>query len=172
MQEEWEDVYANHVEAVFRYLMCFLGHREDALDLSQETFVKAFGRWKSFTGSSSLRTWLIAIAHNLAVDRVRKAERQRLLQKLLRQQPTQGVEMPEEIAQMNEARQELYLHIRHLKADHRAVVALRGLQEFSVQEAADILGWTESKVKVTYHRAIKSLSGHYKEGEQNVYEVV
>jgi RNA polymerase sigma-70 factor (ECF subfamily) len=103
---------------------------------------------------------------------VRKAQRQRLLQKLLRHVPTEQAEMPDEIARMNETRQELYRGIRMLKPDQRAVVALRGLQEMSVQETAGVLGWSESKVKVTYHRAIKSLGGHVQEGERNAYELV
>jgi RNA polymerase sigma-70 factor (ECF subfamily) len=54
-----------------------------------------------------------------------------------------------------------------LKKDYRQVVILRALKDFSVRETAEILGWTESKVRVTYHRALQKMKqsiGHDAEG--------
>lgn len=67
--------------------------------------------------------------------------------------------MPEEMLSQSETKRELYLEIQNLKPDYRAVVILKGIQELSNQEVADVLGWSESKVRVTFHRAVKSLGG-------------
>lgn len=61
---EWTDVYEEHAEYVFRFLMYFLGNREDAEDVTQETFLKAFHKQDSYKQQASIRTWLITIARH------------------------------------------------------------------------------------------------------------
>lgn len=158
LKEEWAEIYQSQVGHVFRFLMYFLGNREDAEDLTQETFIKAFNGWERFDGRSGVRTWLTAIARNLALDRLRKKQRTQLLQRLLRHTTqVEAVELPPEVLTQDESKRELYAAIQTLKPDYRAVVILKGIQEVENAEAALILGWSESKVRVTFHRAIKAL---------------
>lgn len=156
---EWTDVYEEHAEYVFRFLMYFLGNREDAEDVTQETFLKAFHKQDSYKQQASIRTWLITIARHQAVDRVRRQQRGKLLQNMFRRDRPEPMPMPEEMLSQSETKRELYLEIQNLKPDYRAVVILKGIQELSNQEVADVLGWSESKVRVTFHRAVKSLGG-------------
>ncbi|MGZ6507370.1 MAG: RNA polymerase sigma factor [Tumebacillaceae bacterium] len=154
---DWADVYEEHVGHVYKFLMYFLGNREDAEDLTQETFIKAFHGWNKFDRRSSVRTWLVAISRNLALDRLRKKQRTQLLQRLLSHQPVTPVELPQEVLSLDESKRELYDAIQTLRPDYRAAVILKGIQEHSNTETALILGWSESKVRVTFHRAVKSL---------------
>lgn len=156
---EWTDVYEEHADIVFRFLMYFLGNREDAEDVTQETFLKAFHKQDSYKQQASIRTWLITIARHQAIDRVRRKQRGKLLQNLFRREQPEQIALPEEMLFQSETKRELYLEIQNLKPDYRAVVILKGIQELTNQEVADILGWSEGKVRVTFHRAIKSLGG-------------
>lgn len=170
--DDWASVYEEHVEYVFRFLMYYLGNRQEAEDIAQETFIKAFGRWEQFDKRSGVRTWLVAIARNLAVDRVRKNQRGKLLQVLFRREATESAPLPEEFLSHDETRRELYVAIQGLKPDYRAVVILKGIQEYSNLEVAAILGWSESKVKVTFHRAVKSLGATLVKDEEEAYGLV
>lgn len=60
---------------IYGFVKRMVRSEEDALDISQEVFVRAFQAIDRFDGRSGLRTWLFRIAHNLCVDRARRAER-------------------------------------------------------------------------------------------------
>lgn len=64
-----------------------------------------------------------------------------------------------------EKERKLHLHqvISNLKQHYRDVVILRGIEELSIKETASVLNWSESKVKVTFHRALKALKPKVKE---------
>src|ERR1041385_3070379 len=64
-------VYMLYEGSVYRYAYYLLGHSEDAADVKQETFIKAYQAIGSFRGDSSLLTWLIRICVNLCRDRLR-----------------------------------------------------------------------------------------------------
>lgn len=66
------DAYQNRI---LGYVKRMVKDPEDALDITQEVFIKAFQAFDRFDGRSSLRTWLFRIAHNLCIDRARKNDR-------------------------------------------------------------------------------------------------
>jgi RNA polymerase sigma-70 factor, ECF subfamily len=171
--EEWSQVYEENVQYVFRFLMYYLGNREDAEDVTQETFVRAFNHWEGFAKRSSARTWLISIARNLAYDWLRKNRRTKLLLRVFRREESVAeLNGPEERLSQGESKRELYRAIQSLKPDYRTVAILRGIQDYSNTEVADILGWSESKVKVTFHRAVKSLGKKLIVEEEESYGLV
>lgn len=73
------DAFSKIVDAyqarIFGFVKRMVRSDEDAMDISQEVFVRAFQAVERFDGRSGLRTWLFRIAHNLCVDRARRAER-------------------------------------------------------------------------------------------------
>ncbi|MBX3118974.1 MAG: sigma-70 family RNA polymerase sigma factor [Fimbriimonadaceae bacterium] len=66
------DVFQNRL---FGFVRRMVHDREEAMDITQETFIRAYQSISRFDGRSSLRTWLFRIAHNLCIDRARKADR-------------------------------------------------------------------------------------------------
>ncbi|WP_017185852.1 RNA polymerase sigma factor [Alkalibacillus haloalkaliphilus] len=151
----WFDLYADDV---YRFLAFRLGS-PDVEDLVQDVFIKAIDHSHSFKGDASPKTWLLTIARNLAVDYTRKnkvRDWRRLLQYEEYQNPKVD-QSPEEIYEQKEASSLLYQFISELKPNYQEVLLLRGIEEMSVREVAAVLGWSESKVSVTYHRAIKAL---------------
>lgn len=152
---DWSAIYEEHVEAVYQFLYNMLGNKHDAQDVTQETFVKAFHKLDSFDYHSKLRTWLIAIGRNLAIDRIRRNQRGAVLLGVFQREQRTEPDSSEQLIQ-SETRAELLSVIRTLNPDYRTIVILK-MQDFTSAEIATILNWNEGKVRVGYHRAIKML---------------
>jgi RNA polymerase sigma-70 factor, ECF subfamily len=151
----WFREYNNDI---FNFLIYYTGTK-DVEDLVQETFVKAVRNIDKFKGDSNPKTWLISIARNAAIDESRKRRKEET--KRNRLLSFNGLEVtpdpPEIIVELNEMKFELYTAIRQLKQSYYDVLMLRGINELSVQETAQTLKWSEAKVNLTYHRALKAL---------------
>ncbi|WP_223701805.1 RNA polymerase sigma factor [Sutcliffiella deserti] len=161
------DVYQPYNQDVYQFCLYFTNNIEEAKDLTQETFIKALHSIGSFQGKSSIRTWIISIARNTTIDYHRKKKFQRLLPTLWAREQVRNDRTPADYADTNADWEVLQNALSCLKKDYRQVVILRALKDFSVRETAEILGWTESKVRVTYHRALKKMKdsiGHDTEG--------
>jgi RNA polymerase sigma-70 factor (ECF subfamily) len=160
MREENEitDWFKEYHNDIYNFLIYYTGSM-DVEDFVQETFVKAVRNIHKFKGGSSPRTWLISIARNVVIDASRKRrkeeiKRNRFLQFSL---TAKGSDSPEEIVGLSETKLELYMAIRMLKQSYYDVLMLRGINELSVKETAQALNWSESKVNLSYHRALKTL---------------
>ncbi|UCZ51400.1 RNA polymerase sigma factor [Bacillus shivajii] len=150
----WFEKYSDDI---YNFLIYYTGST-DVEDYVQEVFIKALRNYHSFKGDSNPKTWLFSIARNVAVDEMRKRKKEtKKQQKSMKQKKESSLKTPEEVYQLNESKKELYQIIRTLKSNYRDVLILRGIKEFTVQETAEILNWTENKVKVTYHRALKAV---------------
>ncbi|SEQ30498.1 RNA polymerase sigma factor [Piscibacillus halophilus] len=149
---EWFDRYADDI---YRFLAYYTSS-PDVEDLVQEVFIKAIDRFDSFKGNSSPKTWLFTIARNLAIDEARKRKRQDW-RKLINTYQSENEQSPEELYQLTESKSQLYEAIHKLKPTYRDVIILRGIEELSIAEAADVLKWSENKVRVTFYRALKAL---------------
>ena len=161
------DVYQPYHQDVYQYCLYFTNNIEEAKDLTQETFVKALHSIESFQGKSSTRTVIITNARNKTIEFYRKRKFRRLLPEKWRREQSGGGISPAELADKGADWEVLQLVLSNLKKDYRQVVILRALKDFSVRETAEILGWTESKVRVTYHRALQKMKqsiGHDTEG--------
>lgn len=154
---DWERVYEEYADDVHRFLLLLLRHEADADDVRQETFIRAFTHWETFRHSSGVRTWLLSIARNLALDRLRKNKRRELLHRLLRRQPEPAAPTPEMLFATDERRKMLHRLMQDLPDAYRLVLILRGLKELTTAEAAEILDWPPQKVHLTYHRAQQAL---------------
>lgn len=164
--EQWFIEYSHDV---YHFLIYYTG-KSDVEDLVQEVYIKALHNLHHFKGDSSPKTWLITIARNLAIDLHRKKRlAQYLPEQLLRAFPS-NIRTPEQELELKEEFQVLYQAIRQLKRSYRDVVLLRGIQELTTEETAEILGWSTNRVNVTLHRAIKELKkGHILGQKEGVF---
>ena len=136
----FEEVYRRFREAVYVIGVLELGDPEEAQDLVQETFRRAWSAAPTLDDPSRIRSWLLAIARNLCVDLAKKAMRRpRVMQDLsaLRVSNPETGPLPDAI------RQEKARHVQTLIASipekFRLVLAMRMLQEKSYQEIAETL---------------------------------
>lgn len=142
-------------------------NREQAEDLVQEVYIKVLRSYKRFKGKSSEKTWLLSIARHVAIDffRKQKSRRRKISGNLDwdEEQLCDVQPLPEEIAIQKEEIQLLYRCLERCTIDQQLVIVLRFIQSLSITETAEALGWTESKVKTTQHRALKVLKKYMEE---------
>ncbi|RFU69057.1 RNA polymerase sigma factor SigX [Bacillus sp. V59.32b] len=161
MDSVFQELYEKYHHDLFQFLFYLVKNRETAEDLVQEVYIRVMKSYDRFEGKSSEKTWLFSIARNAAIDHFRKQKswKQKLYesfdwdgQQIKDQQP-----LPEEIALQNENIRWIYKSLDHCTVDQRSVVILRYIQALSISETAEVLKWTESKVKTTQHRALKAV---------------
>lgn len=164
MDESFQRLYEKYHQDIFQFLYYLVKDREQAEDLVHEVYIKVLKSYSSFEGRSSEKTWLFSIARHVAIDFFRKQKtlRQRIMEKfdLDQAQIADQEPLPEEIALQREEIQMLYQAMNDCNVNQRTVLILRFIKELSVAETAEVLGWTESKVKTTQHRALKVLKNY------------
>lgn len=166
-------LYDSYHQDVFQFLIYLVRNRQTAEDLVQEVYVRVIRAYSKFEGKSSEKTWLFSIAKNVAIDHFRKqtVRKKRLFESFdweTMQLATSDM-LPEDIVLLNDEMKALLVELDHCTGDQKMVIIMRYFQEFSIAETAEVLKWTEGKVKTTQHRAIKALrqrlSAKEKEGK-------
>ncbi|MFT8321478.1 MAG: RNA polymerase sigma factor SigX [Bacillus sp. (in: firmicutes)] len=161
MNSVFDEIYNKYHHDVFQFLFYMVQHKETAEDLVQEVYIRVLKSYHRFEGKSTEKTWLFSIARNVAIDHFRKNTnlKSRVMEKFdwSKQQIKADDLLPEEITLQSEEVQYLYKALKKCTVDQRSVIIMRYIQELSIAETAESLGWTESKVKTTQHRALKAL---------------
>jgi len=149
--------------SIFFLLLSLLGDESEAEDVAQETAIKVYLNLKNFRGEAKFRTWVLSIARNEGLGRLRKtgARREDSLDAGTDDQTgdytpailTSWREVPSEALERQELGALLRQAIERLPAIYRNVVLLRDIEEMDVRETAAALGITEGAVKVRLHRA-------------------
>ncbi|RFU65577.1 RNA polymerase sigma factor SigX [Peribacillus glennii] len=159
MDSVFQEIYEKYHHHLYQFLFYLVKNRETAEDLVQEVYIRVLKSYHRFEGKSSEKTWLFSIARNVAIDHFRKQKswKQRLVESFDwdRQNVRDTCPLPEEVALQNENIRLVYNALDHCTVDQRSVTILRYIQSLSIAETAKVLGWTESKVKTTQHRALK-----------------
>lgn len=146
-----------HREAVFRLAYLLLGSADDAEDVAQETFIRAFARLDRLDPARPARPWFLRIAANLARNRYRAWWRYRRRTDQFTAEAGERISSPEaETHQQMQAR-ELWHAVQRLPRKQQEVVYLRYFLDLSVQETAEALSVPEGTVKSRQHRALIAL---------------
>ena len=139
---------------------------EDAQELAQDAFVRAFTSIGKFRGDSSFSTWLYRITINVCTDFLRKRNRAILIsmeQGAATNDNEQGIQIaeeapgPDEIAEKNQLKELIKDAMDSLSADHRQVLILRDILDMSYKEIADTLNVNEGTIKSRISRARSGL---------------
>ena len=161
MEAIFNELYKKYHHQLYNFLFYMVQSKEQTEDLVQEVYIRVLKSYQHFKGESNEKTWLIAIARNVAIDYFRKQKgiNQRLLKKveMIHLPIKDESPLPEEIVFQSEEKRLMYRCLEKCTIDQRSVIILRYIQELSILETAEVLGWKESKVKTTQHRAIKQL---------------
>ncbi|MES5860474.1 RNA polymerase sigma factor [Bacillus cereus group sp. RP29] len=155
-QKELTEWFNKYGDSILTYTLLMVRDYQQAEDLTQETFIKAYRHQQQFEQKSSVKTWLFSIAHNVTKDYFRKKHPiQHYLGLTMEEKDYKPI--PEQIVAMNFQNEQLYRTIQQLKPSYRHVIILRKLKEFSTKETVFVLNWSESKVKMTLKRALVEL---------------
>ena len=160
-----EDAFEALVRAcekqVYLLALRYTNNPADALDISQETFIKAFRNLKKFKGDSSPETWVYRIAVNTALDFVRRNARRSETSLYVTDEDgkEQALDIPDDryspakAAEQADMREQLKKAIAMLPEEQRQVLVLRDINDFSYQQISEILDVSEGTVKSRLFRA-------------------
>jgi RNA polymerase sigma-70 factor (ECF subfamily) len=136
---------------VFNYLLRLVSNREDALDVSQETFLKAYQNLRKLDDPARFSAWLFRIAHNEAFSLLRRRKPEAELAGEPRPRNTGGRMLPVEVSLAVESA------LKRLNEDQREAVLLKVYQGFKFEEMAEILECPVSTVKSRLYTALDLL---------------
>ena len=140
----FEELVARHRDKIYARAFSMMRNEDEALDLSQEAWVKGWQRLKQFQGESSFVTWMTRIVINLCLDQLRKQKRQRAESIELMAEESGGVERqmpvvtanPTEGLERRELRQRIDKALNQLSVEHRTVLVLHEFEELEYKEIA------------------------------------
>ncbi|CAM3039545.1 RNA polymerase sigma factor [Paenibacillus sediminis] len=153
---DWEQIWRQHWQEIYRFIAYRVSDRQEAEDLTQETFLRAIRTEARYIENNDNIVGLLkTIARNLIIDKWRSSKKTNnqvpLEMEFAISSPEKGPE--EEVVQMDEVRRALSL----LNEEQQQVITYRLLRGFSVKDTAELLGKSESSIKTTQFRAIEMI---------------
>lgn len=149
----WTALMRQHQEPIFRYAYLLMGDADEAEDIVQETFVRAYRALERFDTQRPMRPWLLRIAANLASNRRRSLGRYfSALQRLFLQEKPDQKSVEQQSSQAGRAHQ-VWEAVQQLKPADAQVIYLRYFLDLSTDEVAQTLNVPAGTVKSRLHRA-------------------
>jgi RNA polymerase sigma-70 factor, ECF subfamily len=162
--EAFELLVRRYMQKAFRIALDFTHDTEEAKDLSQDAFLRAFSRIKQFDGRSSFYTWFYRLVVNLCLDHTRR--KGRVVWERLEKETEGGTEpvelvdrssMPDGEAIADEAKRRADQTLSAMPNKQRTAFLLRNHQGLSIPDIAKVMKTTEGTVRVYLHRAVAAL---------------
>jgi RNA polymerase sigma-70 factor (ECF subfamily) len=160
----FDSLVRKYMEKAFRIAFDFTRDKEEAKDLSQEAFLRAFSRIKQFDGRSTFYTWFYRLVVNLCLDYARRKGRVRWrsLDGMLEENPERAEladsgSAPEQQAMAGEAKRRAESTLKSMPDKQRTAFLLRNHQGLPIADIAKVMKTTEATVRVYLHRAVAAL---------------
>lgn len=157
------ELVRRYQDRLYNAVVHIVGCRVEAEDVVQDAFVQAFVKLSSFKHDSKFYTWLYRIAFNVSISR-RRRRRTELSVEFSREttgdEPVDDEVSPSASLEQEEQRIQLQQAMKLLSDEHRAIIVLRHIEEFSYEEIADVLDIAVGTVRSRLHRARAQLLEH------------
>jgi RNA polymerase sigma-70 factor, ECF subfamily len=161
----WEELVRQHTRQVYGLCFRFTNSAQEAQDLTQEVFLRAFKTIKTFRSTEgSFHTWLARVTRNLLIDHYRRTRQERVTDSIEEQLPMleeaggAAAVRPDQALAGREAAAILQATLQKLSPDLREAVILRDLQEMEYREIAEVLAIPEGTVKSRINRGRAELA--------------
>lgn len=145
---EFEEVYKQYFEDVYKYALALTHDKQIAEEITQETFFKALNAIDKFDGRCTLYVWLCQIAKNTYFT-----NRKRAIKRSELEETAQSDDSIEDRMLRKETLFEIHKVLHTLDEPYKEVFSLRAFGELSFRQIGELFGKTESWARVTYHRA-------------------
>jgi RNA polymerase sigma-70 factor (ECF subfamily) len=162
---DFEALVLENQKRVYNLALKMTGNTEDAYDISQEAFIKAYKALSSFRGESSFGVWIYRLTSNLCIDFLRREKKRKTSSLVYINNSDDEQEMeipdlssePEAIYEKTELRQTINEGLKSLPEDHRQVLILREISGLSYAEISETLQLEIGTVKSRIFRARSNL---------------
>lgn len=176
--DAFEDLVLANQNKVYSLALRMVGNEEDARDMSQEAFIRAFNSLGGFRGDSKFSVWLYRLTTNICIDFIRSCGKRQSLSLTYESNESDGAEMeiaderfsPELGLERQEVRQSVRDGLETLTPEYRSILLLREINGLTYEEIGHSLGLEEGTVKSRLFRARRKLSeyllkdGNFPEG--------
>jgi RNA polymerase sigma-70 factor (ECF subfamily) len=155
--EAFEDLMKRYQALVYRTCFGYTRDRDDAMDVTQEVFVKVYERIESFRGSGSFKGWLLRIAHNESLNWIRGRARHGEHDRLTEANAPELEARQEADLSRQESRSIIGAAMLHLNPKQRKALTLRYFERRPISEIASLLECTEGTAKNILFRSLQKL---------------
>lgn len=156
--EAFAPLVERYSRPIFALVVGIVGQREEAEELTQDIFLKAYTHLASYGGRSAFSTWLYRIACNTALTAVKRRQRRFALFDFSRAERLPELSDDGELTELSEAQEQaLRTALDRLDPDERTLIQLHYYENRPLSECGEILSLTESNTKVRLHRIRKKL---------------
>jgi RNA polymerase sigma-70 factor (ECF subfamily) len=163
----FEELIVRHRDKIYARAFSMMRNEQDAIDLSQEAWVKGWQRLKQFQGDSSVSTWMTRIVINLCLDQLRKQSRRKTESIEVMDEESGGVERqmpvvtinPTERLERGELRQRIDQGMAQLSHEHRTVLVLHEFEELDYKAIAKAMDCSIGTVMSRLFYARRKLAG-------------
>lgn len=156
----FDEFYASTAARIVRHAYALTGDLDDARDIAQETFARAWQRWSSVGACDSPEAWVRRVATNLAISRWRRARTARLL-------TGRGADTAKHVPEISTDTVALVAGLRKLPQRQRTVIVLYYLADLPVRQIAAELGCSTGSVKAWLSRGRASLAAALRTDDAN-----
>jgi RNA polymerase sigma-70 factor (ECF subfamily) len=150
-----------HKKMAFNIAMQIIGNREDAEEITQDAFLKAYQALDTYKGESKFSTWLYRIIYNASISKMRKKKIDQVsidddYNASVNVKSTQSA-----LQALTNEEQKLYINkaLNKMSGDEKTIIHLFYLEENSIDEVSEVTGLSVANVKVKLHRSRKKLYG-------------
>lgn len=157
--EPFDELVRRHQVKIHDLCYKMLRNYDDASDMAQETFIKAYKKINKFQGKSKFTTWLYRIAVNNCLNYIKK---QKPTEEIFEEIMSNGEDDPARIYKRKQIKERILEAVAKLPEVQKAVFTLRTLEDMPYQEVSDILKKPVSTIKVNHHLAVKNLRNYLK----------
>ena len=130
-REAYQEIVSRYMKKAYYIALSYVHNHQDALDISQESFIKAFRKIKSFSTQRPFFPWFYKLMKNLCLDHLRRRSR-------VKEIPLEGIPVLEEEREDREMKGVLWRGIEKLPFEQREIVILRYFQQLSYSEIAEM----------------------------------
>jgi RNA polymerase sigma-70 factor (ECF subfamily) len=162
--EAFEELVDRYKQKAYRIAFDFTRDREEAKDLSQDAFLKAYTHISKFDGRSGFYTWFYRILVNVCLDYRRRKQRapsesyeEKIASGLELNHGSDSVPSPDQLVTANQVTRKVGAALAALPPKQRTAFILRNHQGLSIREIAETMQTAEGTVKVHLHRAVTAL---------------